>query len=189
MPIDINNHQEEVDSILNEINDIKITRKRDRRMRIDVKADAVPALLGLIKGRGSYVHLSAISCVDWIEDEQFELVYHCWSYEHNNLISIHTRISRKESKFVSVYDLYKPAGFFERDIYEMYGVYFTGSPYMEKFILTEWNGVPPMLKDFDAEAYVEETFNWTEYNPEWLQELTAQGGGVVITPEQMRKSV
>lgn len=187
MPIDINHYQEKVDRILNEINDITIIRKRDRRMRIDVKADALPALLSLIKGRGSYIHLSAISCVDWIDDEQFELVYHCWSYEHNNMISAHTRISRSESKYVSVYDLFKPAAFFERDIYEMFGIYFTGSPNMEKFILTEWLGVPPMLKDFDAEAYVQDTFNWAEYNPEWLQEITAQGGGVAITPDQVRR--
>jgi len=177
-----------IDDILNKVNGIKITHKRKSRIRIDIEADSLTTLLGLIKGQASYVHLSAISCVDWLKDNQFELVYHVWSYEDNCLISAHTRIDRDEAKFVSVYDLYKPADFFERDIYEMYGVFFIGSPRMEKFILTEWHGVPPMLKDFDAEAYVQDTFNWTEYNPDWLQELTDQGGGIAIEPEEIRLS-
>ena len=181
------NKHEYIDSLLNEISGIHIVHKRDRRIRVDVTADSLPTLLEAIKGRASYIHLSAISCVDWIEDNQFELVYHCWSYEDKNMISAHTRISRDEAKYVSVYDLFKPAGFFERDIYEMYGIYFTGSPHMEKFILTEWNGVPPMLKDFDAEAYVQETFTWEEYNPDWLQQITEQGGGIAITPDDIRK--
>ncbi|MFK5985595.1 MAG: NADH-quinone oxidoreductase subunit C [Pseudomonadota bacterium] len=175
-----------IDDLLSEINNIKITHKSDRRIRLDLKPDSLPALLELIKGKSSYIHLSAISCVDWLEDKQFELVYHCWSYEEKNMISAHIRISRKEAKYVSVYDLYKPAGFFERDIYEMFGVYFIGSPHMEKFILTEWDGMPPMLKDFDAEAYVQDTFNWTDYNPEWLQQITVEGGGIAVRPDEIR---
>ena len=46
------------------------------------------------------------------------------------------------------------AAFFERDIHEMYGLHFEGSPNMEKFILTEWDGPPPMRKEFDSEAFV-----------------------------------
>jgi len=179
-----------LDNLLNEIEDIKVSRKSERRIRVDVEAHALPALLALLKGKASYVHLSAISCVDWLEDEEFELVYHCWSYEAKSLLSAHIRIPRQTDKemahYVSVYDIYKPAAFFERDIYEMYGVYFESSPHMEKFILTDWNGPPPMRKDFDAEAYVNDTFNWAEYNPEWLQEITEAGGGIAIRPEDVR---
>ena len=180
----------QIDEILNKVNGIKITHKRKTRIRVDVDADSLPTLLELIKGRASYIHLSAITCVDWIADNQFELVYHVWSYKEKCLISAHTRIDRgsekNPAKYISVYDLFKPADFFERDIFEMYGVTFIGSPRMEKFILTEWNGVPPMLKDFDAEAYVQETFKWTDYNPDWLQELTDQGGGIAVKPEDIR---
>ena len=59
----------------------------------------------------------------------------------------------------------------------MYGIHFEGSPNMEKFILTEWDGPPPMRKEFDSEAYINEHLNWQNYNPEWLQELVAEGRG------------
>jgi NADH-quinone oxidoreductase subunit C len=103
------------------------------------------------------------------------------------LVSAHTRIPRDPGVYLSIYDLYKPAAFFERDIHEMFGLYFEGSPSMEKFILTEWEGPPPMRKDFDSEAWVRDTFTERDYNPEWLQELTDAGGGIAIRPQDIRK--
>lgn len=50
---------------------------------------------------------------------------------------------------------------------------------MEKFILTEWHGPPPMLKSFDTDQYVRDTFDWKDYAPDWLQEIKAKGGGIV----------
>ena len=173
-----------LDKLLQELDGIEFRRKSDRRLRADVAADALPALLELLKGRASYVHLSAITCVDWIDEGEFELVYHVWSYELQSLVSVHTRIPREPGRYISVYDIYMPAAFFERDIHEMFGVWFEGSPDMSKFILTEWDGPPPMRKDFDSEAWVNDHFDWQDYNPEWLQELVAQGGGVTIPPRR-----
>ena len=177
-----------LDKILNDLEGIEFRRLGPRRLRADVAADALPALLELLRGRASFVHLSAISCVDWMEDGEFELVYHVWSYELQTLVSAHTRIPREPGRYISVYDIYMPAGFFERDIHEMFGVWFEGSPDMTKFILTEWDGPPPMRKDFDSEAWVNQHFDWQDYNPEWLKELTAQGGGIAIPPDEQRFS-
>jgi NADH-quinone oxidoreductase subunit C len=148
----------------------------------------LPALLELLKGRAGFMHLSAISCVDWIDADQFELVYHLWSYQINTLVSAHIRIKRKPGVYISIYDLYSPAAFFERDIHEMYGVFFEGSPDMEKFILTEWDGPPPMRKEFDSEAWVNDHFDWQDYRPDWLLELEEQGGGIAIRPDEQRFS-
>ncbi|MGD8207836.1 MAG: NADH-quinone oxidoreductase subunit C [Thiohalocapsa sp.] len=177
-----------LDGLLEEIEGIKVRRRSSRRVRIDVDAEALPALLELLRGRASYVHLSAISCVDWPNDDELELVYHVWSYEMQSLVSAHTRIPREPGRYVSVYDIYPPAGFFERDIHEMFGVFFEGSPDMERFILTEWDGPPPMRKDFDSEAWVNDHFDWQDYNPQWLQDLVAQGGGIAVPPDEQRFS-
>jgi NADH-quinone oxidoreductase subunit C len=175
-----------LDKLLSDIENVKVERKSSRRIRIDVESDALPALLELLQGHASYVHLSAISCVDWIDAGEFELVYHVWSYETRSLVSAHTRIPREPGIYLSIYDLYEPAGFFERDIHEMFGVYFEGSPDMEKFILTEWNGPPPMRKEFDSEAFVNQTFEFEDYRPQWLQDLEEEGGGITTRPEDVR---
>ena len=179
-------HSQNLNVLLQEIEGIQLTFHNPRRLRADIAVEALPALLALLRGRASYVHLSAISCVDWIDDNQFELVYHLWSYETSVLISAHIRVPRDPGIYLSVFDIYTPAAFFERDIHEMFGLYFEGSPDMSKFILTEWNGPPPMRKDFDSEKWVMETFSWQQYHPDWLQELEQQGGGIVSTPESIR---
>ena len=102
-----------LDKLLEDMESIQFRRKSSRRVRVDVASEALPALLELLQGHASYVHLSAISCVDWIEDDEFELVYHVLSYETQSLVSAHTRIPRNPGVYLSVYDLYQPAAFFE----------------------------------------------------------------------------
>jgi len=176
-----------LDTLLADIKGVGVQQKSERRIRMDAASDTVPALLELLRGRASYVHLSSITCVDWIADDEFELVYHLWSYESNTLVSVHTRIPRSPGVYLSVFDIYHPAAFFERDIHEMFGLYFEGSPDMNPFILTEWDGPPPMRKDFDAEAWVKRKFNFQDYHPDWLKELEKEGGGITIRPEDVRQ--
>ncbi|RKZ40381.1 MAG: NADH-quinone oxidoreductase subunit C [Gammaproteobacteria bacterium] len=154
-----------LESVFREIPNLAFEEKGARRLRVKLRADTLPALLELLKGRAGYLHLSAISCVDWPTLNEFELVYHLWSYEIKTLISAHIYIPKVPGRYVSVYDIYTPAAFFERDIHEMFGVYFDGSPDMEPFILTEWEGPPPMLKSFSTVDYVEKTFKWQDYSP------------------------
>ncbi len=175
-----------LDELLAGFGPVSVRHKNGRRTRIDVAPNALPTLLELLQGRGSFLHLSAITCVDWIEEGEFELIYHVWSYESKSLISAHTRIARDPGLYLSIYDLYQPAAFFERDIHEMFGVFFEGSPNMEKFILTEWNGPPPMRKEFDSERYVADHFTWEEYRPRWLREIEEEGGGITTRPEDVR---
>ncbi len=69
-------------------------------------------LLELLQGHASYVHLSAITCVDWIEEDEFELVYHVWSYETRSLVSAHTRIPRDPGVYLSDLRPVSAGGFF-----------------------------------------------------------------------------
>ncbi|MCP5367708.1 MAG: NADH-quinone oxidoreductase subunit C [Hyphomicrobiales bacterium] len=167
-----------LESVLHEIPGIQITPKEGSRVRVDVAPGALPAILELLKGQLGFMHLSAISCIDWPQTDEFELVYTVWSHEQKMTVSAHVTIPRDPGEYVSVYDIHTPAGFFERDIHEMFGVRFDGSPNLRKFILTSWNGPPPMLKSFDTLAYVEETFQWVDYRPEWLRDIEAKGGGI-----------
>ncbi|MCK5716903.1 MAG: NADH-quinone oxidoreductase subunit C [Thiomargarita sp.] len=168
-----------LDSTLQNIPNLTFTVQDRHRLRIELHRDRLPALLELLKGRAGYLHLSAISCVDWPDTDEFELVYHLWSYEVKTLISAHIHIPKNPGRYISVYDIYTPAAFFERDIHEMFGVYFEGALDMEPFILTEWYGPPPMLKSFSSVDYVKETFKWQEYSPDWLKDIEEKGGQVV----------
>jgi NADH-quinone oxidoreductase subunit C len=165
--------------VFRELPNVVLKQTAPRRLKLELRANALPALLSLLKGRAGFVHLSALSCVDWPEHNDFELIYHVWSYQLNTLVSAHIVIPKTPGRYVSVHDIHTPAAFFERDIHEMFGVDFEGCPDLEKFILTEWYGPPPMLKSFSSVQYAHETFGWEQYSPEWLRDLEAKGGGIV----------
>ena len=70
-----------LEDVLHEVDGAKVRQKKSRRVRVDIAPEALVTLLQLLKGKAGYLHLSAISCVDWPETSEFELVYHLWSYE------------------------------------------------------------------------------------------------------------
>ncbi len=124
-----------------------------------------------------FEHLSAISCVDWIDDSEFELVYHFWSYTHKILVMAKIRIEREEtSHFKSITSLWQSAKFFERDIHEMFNIVFDGNEDLSRFILTDWNGPAPMRKDFQTREFALDFFTFKDdYQAEWMKDLKARG--------------
>lgn len=59
----------------------------------------------------------------------------------------------------SIHHLWAQAATYQRELKEMYGVHFPGSPRVdEEFALEGWKDVPPMRRDFDTLAYSEKTF-------------------------------
>jgi len=53
----------------------KVILQKKERLAITANKESISSLLGFLKEKG-FKHLSSISCVDWIEDKEFELVYH-----------------------------------------------------------------------------------------------------------------
>jgi len=79
---------------------IKETTIETDKLIINAKKDEVLDILTFFKERG-YDHLSLISCVDWIESGQFELIYILSSYSEQNgkkHIILKTKIPRENPK-------------------------------------------------------------------------------------------
>lgn len=150
---------------------LSIDEKNEKYAQIEVNENELRNILLHCKHNMSFVHLSAISSVDYIKDNKFSLVYNLFSYEESILLGIKILIDRGKAEFVTITDIYEPAIFFERDIHEMLGIKFKGNNHLEKFILDEWEGPPPMRKDFDTVEYVNDNFDWYEYDPEWAKKL------------------
>ncbi len=59
----------------------------------------------------------------------------------------------------SIHHLWAQAATYQRELKEMYGVHFPGSPRIDdEFALEGWKDIPPMRRDFDTLAYSERTF-------------------------------
>lgn len=135
----------------------RVTVPRKQRIIVTLAKDSLFSLLGFMKEKG-FQHLSLITCVDWIEENEFELVYHLANYQDGNHAIIKVRIGRSDPSFLSVTPLFENAQTYEREIHEMFGVEFIGNARLTPFLLTNWREIPPMRKDFDTKEYAERMF-------------------------------
>ena len=152
--------------LLYSFNGLDIHLRNDNRMFINTEKEIILSLLSYIKNMG-YEHLALISCTDWIDKGEFELVYILSAYmaddnnyqekEKSNII-IKTRISRKIAAFMTIIDIFKSAEPYERELHEMFGIKFEGHPRLTPLLLERDYEIPPFRKDFDTQNYVDNTF-------------------------------
>lgn len=132
--------------------------QREKRVKVKLRADLILPFFAYAKDYMNFKHLAHISCVDWIEENEFELVFMLWSYEANLMIMVKTRIDRSNPEFVTLSHLWPQAETYEREMHEMFGVNFEGNERLGEFILEDWEGMPPMRRDFNTIKYSQENF-------------------------------
>jgi NADH-quinone oxidoreductase subunit C len=86
--------------------------------------------------------------------KRFDVVYHLLSLTRNRRVRI--KIEADESSAVpSVTGVYPCADWFEREAFDMYGIYFSGHPDLRRLLTDYGFQGHPMRKDFPMTGYVE----------------------------------
>ena len=92
--------------------------------------------------------LSDLTALDWPKEEKIQLVYHLFSYTHNHQIVLKVDLPRDNPKIATVEGVWKIANWFEREIYDLFGVIFDGHGDLRRIMLPEdWIGYP-LRKDY-----------------------------------------
>jgi NADH-quinone oxidoreductase subunit C len=96
-----------------------------------------------------------ITAVDHPERvERFDLVYHFLSMYRNHRIRVKVAI-REDDMVPSIHTIHPSANWFEREVYDMFGILFSGHPDLRR-ILTDYGfRGHPLRKDFPTTGYVE----------------------------------
>jgi NADH-quinone oxidoreductase subunit C len=128
------------------------------RLDFTVRKETVSSVLVFMKDTLGFKHLSHISCVDWIEENVFELIFIIWSPTDKLRVFIRTRIDRANPVMDNMDMIWPQMHTYERELKEMYGISFEGLEAPDEFLLEDWDGPPPMRRDFDTEAYAHDTF-------------------------------
>jgi len=136
----------------------EVNVKREKRVVVKLRDDLITPFLSYAKNNMNFVHLSHISCVDWLEENKFELIYTLMNYDSKVMIMAKTYINREEPEFVSHTNYWDQAETYEREMHEMYGINFKGNERLTEFILEDWEGLPPMRRDFDTVRFSQDTF-------------------------------
>lgn len=90
-------------------------------------------------------------------DKRFEVNYQLLSIEHNARMTVKTMVGGHEGDagVPSVAGLFSSANWYEREVWDMYGIFFEGHPDLRR-ILTDYGFQGhPMRKDFPLSGFVE----------------------------------
>ena len=96
-----------------------------------------------------------VTAVDYPDrDLRFRVVYHLLSVEYASRIRVSTDISETQP-LASVTSVFSSAGWWEREVWDMFGVFFQGHPDLRR-ILTDYGFQGhPLRKDFPLTGYSE----------------------------------
>ncbi len=93
--------------------------------------------------------------VDYPEkDKRFEIVYHFLSLSVNRRIRVKL-MTDEETKVPSIVDLFPSAGWYEREVYDLFGVIFSGNTDLRRLLTDYGFKGHPLRKDFPLTGYVE----------------------------------
>ncbi|HEY1271724.1 MAG TPA: NADH-quinone oxidoreductase subunit C [Terriglobales bacterium] len=101
-----------------------------------------------------FSYCADVTCVDWYPAEpRFEVVYHLLSIPNKERVRLKVRLEGSSPVVESVTSVWPGANFFEREVYDLFGIRFTGHPYLRRIQMPEdWEG-HPLRKDYPVEGY------------------------------------
>jgi NADH-quinone oxidoreductase subunit C len=95
---------------------------------------------------------SDVTASDWPQRaERFDVVYCLYSTRHRHRVRVKTRVA-DEQPLASVTGIWPSTNWLEREVFDMFGVNFTGHPDRRRILMPEdWQGYP-QRKDYPLEG-------------------------------------
>lgn len=102
----------------------------------------------------SFKFLADVTAVDRYPNEpRFEVVYHLLSLETGERLRLKVRLPGDNPRVLSVLPVWPAANALEREVFDLFGIYFEGHPYLRRIFMPEdWEGYP-LRKDYPTEGY------------------------------------
>ena len=94
--------------------------------------------------------LDAVTGVDWIAENEMEVVYDFFHPAHAWRVVVRTRVPRSQPEVPTISGIYPGANWHERETHEFFGIVFLGHPNLTPLLLPEDATYHPLRKDFVA---------------------------------------
>jgi len=98
--------------------------------------------------------LSDVTCVDRYPSEpRFEVIYHLLSMLKKERVRLKVLLKSGDPVVESLTPIWPAANYFEREVFDLFGIRFSGHPYLRRLLMPEdWEG-HPLRKDYPVEGY------------------------------------
>ena len=92
--------------------------------------------------------LEDLTATDHPKENLIRVVYHFYSYPHRHLFVGKVEVNRPQAELSSVESVWKAANWLEREVYDLFGVRFTGHSDLRRIMMPgDWVG-HPLRKDY-----------------------------------------
>jgi NADH-quinone oxidoreductase subunit C len=117
------------------------------------------------------VDITAVDYLDRNQGKRFEVVYHVHSLALNRYVRVRVPVDEDDAVVPTATDVWIGANWFEREVYDLFGITFSGHPDLKRILLPdEWDGYP-LRKDYvNTPEPIEFSFN-----PEKWQKAVQRG--------------
>ncbi|GHE93327.1 NADH-quinone oxidoreductase subunit C [Aliiroseovarius zhejiangensis] len=133
-------------------------------LTVTVPLSAIPSFIEFLKTDTAckFSTLVDITAVDYpSREDRFDVVYHFLSMYTNLRIRVKVAI-REDDMVPSITEVHPSAGWFEREVFDMFGILFSGHPDLRR-ILTDYGfRGHPLRKDFPTTGYTEVRYDEVE---------------------------
>jgi len=133
-------------------------------LNIEVAPSNIVAFIEFLKIDSScrFSSLVDITAVDYPgREKRFDVVYHLLSMYQNHRVRLRMAI-REEDTVASIVDVHPSANWFEREIYDMFGLLFSGHPDLRRLLTDYGFRGHPLRKDFPTTGYTELRYDEVE---------------------------
>ena len=129
----------------------------DGELNVTVAAANLPGFVEFLRSDATcrFSTLVDITGVDYPgRAKRFDVVYHLLSMYQNQRIRLRVQM-REDEMIPSIVDIHPSANWFEREVFDMFGIIFSGHPDLRR-ILTDYGfRGHPLRKDFPTTGYTE----------------------------------
>jgi NADH-quinone oxidoreductase subunit C len=139
---------------VNALSTLATDAKYDRaELTITVARENVIAACQATQQAG-YNFLETVTAVDWYPSEpRFQITYHILSHSLKQRLRLVVRLNGEDPSIDSIVTVWPSANFYEREVFDLFGVHFGGHPNLRRIMMPEdWNG-HPLRKDYPVEGY------------------------------------
>jgi NADH-quinone oxidoreductase subunit C len=121
--------------------------KTGYHLEVTAGPQQMPAVAQAMLEQGCF--LESLTAVDL--RESFSVVYHFASFYELCRTVVHASLA-KGAQAPTISQVYPAADWYEREVYDLFGIKFAGHPDLKRILLPEDADFHPLLKDFGAEA-------------------------------------
>ena len=118
-------------------------------LTLEVVAAKIASVCGFLKYDQQFVRLSSVTAVDrYPAEPRFEVVYHLHCIDRKERLRLKCRVAGDNSEIESVTGVWRGAGWYEREVFDLFGIKFLGNPDLRRILMPDdWEG-HPLRKDY-----------------------------------------